>query len=331
MSVFPPPSSTYPSIPLPQISNKAVRNLRRTRKVIVFMALTIVSAFILLVFSLYGYIAWMLGRPNHDIVQNNPQLAIGLPYENVSFLSSKNNTKLKGWFIPSSNVSAKTVIFSHSYAGNREEPWMPIYKIAAALHKKHFNVLMFDYGYADKANNQAFTGGLKESKDLLGAIDFVKQRGAHQVIVWGFSMGAGTTLQTALLTKDISAMILDSTFIATPETMFQNVKQKIDLPEYPSKMLLHYLFPLINGSGFTQIPYQKVLKTAYSMPIFFIHGKEDERSPYTIIQHLAANQSANTASSIWLKNKAKHELVYDMDPKTYFKKTMEFIDKVAIK
>jgi pimeloyl-ACP methyl ester carboxylesterase len=331
MSVFPPPSSTYPSIPLPQINTKAVRNLGRTRKVLIFTALTIVSAFIFTVFALYGYIAWMLGRPNHDALQFNPQLAAGLPYENVSFPSSHSNTKLNGWYIPSLNVSAKTIIFSHSYAGNREEPWMPIYKIAAALNKKHFNVLMFDYAYADKHNNQAFTGGLKESKDLLGAIDFVKLRGAEQVIVWGFSMGAGTTLQTALLTKDISAMILDSTFIATPETMFQNVKQKLDLPEYPSKTLLHYLFPLINGSGFNQIPYQKVLKTAYAMPIFFIHGKEDERSPYTIIKHLAENQSANAASSLWLKSKAKHELVYDTDPKTYFKKTMEFIDKIAIK
>jgi hypothetical protein len=65
--------------------------------------------------------------------------------------------------------------------------------------------------------------------------------------------------------------------------MFQNVKRKLDLPEYPSKMLIHYLFPVINGIGFNQVPYQKVLSTAYSMPIFFIHGKEDERSPPTLL------------------------------------------------
>jgi uncharacterized protein len=93
---------------------------------------------------------------------------------------------------------------------------------------------------------------------------------------------------------------------------------------------LHIMFPMLNGSGFSQIPYQKVLSTAYSMPIFFIHGKEDERSPYEIIQHLADNQSANALSSLWLNSKAKHELVYDTDPKDYFKKTMDFIDKAAL-
>jgi alpha-beta hydrolase superfamily lysophospholipase len=293
-------------------------------------ALIIVSAFTISILGLYGYIAWMLGRPNHDTLQSNPTLAVGLPYENVSFPSLTGKSKLNGWFIHSAEPSIKTIIFSHSYAGNREEPWMPIYKIAAALHKKNFNVLMFDYAYANKANHIAFTGGVNESKDLLGAINYVKQRGATEVVVWGFSMGAGTTLQAALQTKDINAMILDSTFIATPDTMFQNVKRKLDLPEYPSKMLLHIMFPMLNGSGFSQIPYQKVLSTAYSMPIFFIHGKEDERSPYEIIQHLADNQSANALSSLWLNSKAKHELVYDTDPKAYFKKTMDFIDKAAL-
>jgi pimeloyl-ACP methyl ester carboxylesterase len=330
MSVFPPPASTYPPLPLPQLRKRSARQISRNQKVMIITALTIVSAFIISIIGLYGYIAWTLGRPLHDTLQSNPMLAVELPYENVSFPSLTGKSKLNGWFITSAIPSIKTIVFSHSYAGNREEPWMPIYKIAAALHKKNFNVLMFDYAYANKANQIAFTGGVKESKDLLGAIQFVKQRGAKEVVVWGFSMGAGTTLQAALQTKDINAMILDSTFIATPDTMFQNVKRKLDLPEYPSKMLLHLMFPLLNGSGFSQIPYQKVLGTTYSMPIFFIHGKEDERSPYEIIQHLADNQSANALSSLWLNSKAKHELVYDTDPTGYFKKTMDFIDKVAL-
>jgi uncharacterized protein len=330
MSVFPPPSSAYPSMPLPQLRKKSLRQLSRIQKIMLITSLTIVSAFIISIIGLYGYIAWILGRPHHDTLQSNPMQAVNLPYENVSFPSLTGKAKLNGWFIHSAVPSIKTIVFSHSYAGNREEPWMPIYKIAAALHDKNFNVLMFDYAYANKANNIAFTGGVKESKDLLGAINYVKQRGATEVVVWGFSMGAGTTLQAALQTKDINAMILDSTFIATPDTMFQNVKRKLDLPEYPSKMLLHFMFPMLNGSGFSQIPYQKVLSTAYSMPIFFIHGKEDERSPYQIIQHLADNQSANTLSSLWLKSNAKHELVYDTDPKAYFKKTMDFIDTAAL-
>jgi len=325
MSLFPPPSAAYPTLPLPQL-----RHLRRLKKILVVVALIFVCAFIIPIIGFYSYISWMLGHPNHDTLKSNPKLAIGLSYENISFPSLTGKSTLGGWYIPSEEASNKTVVFSHSYAGNREEPWMPIYKIAAALHQKHFNVLMFDYAYANKTNSVAFTGGLNESKDLLGAISYVKQRGAKDVVVWGFSMGAGTTLQAALQTKDINAMILDSTFIATPDTMFQNVKHKVEVPEYPSKWLIHYMFPLINGSGFNQVPYQKVLSTAYSMPIFFIHGKEDERSPYSIIQHLADNQSGNVLSSLWLKPKAKHELVYDTDPKAYFKKTMDFVDKVVL-
>jgi alpha-beta hydrolase superfamily lysophospholipase len=108
------------------------------------------------------------------------------------------------------------------------------------------------------------------------------------------------------------------------------VNQKINLPESASKIMLRWLFPYVNGTGFNEIPYQKVLSTAYTMPIFFIHGQDDERSPYQIIEHLANNQAANAESSLWLKPKARHELIYDIDPRTYFQKTMAFIDKVSL-
>lgn len=330
MSIFPPPSSTYPALPLPQLRTAANIHLRRTRKMLLLLSLIIVSAFIFVALALYGYIAWTLGHPHADALQSNPMLAVGLPYENVSFSSKTGAAPLTGWYIPSAVASAKTIVFSHSYAGNREEPWMPMYKLTEELHNKKYNVLMFDYGYVSSQSKHAFTAGVKESQELLGAIAYSKQRGAKQIIVWGFSMGAGTALQAALQTTDISAMILDSTFVTTPDTMFHNVKKMINLPEAPSKWILRMLFPFVNGVGFDQIPYQKVLTTAYTAPIFFIHGKEDERSPYEIIQHLANNQKANAESELWLKPDAKHELVYDSDPQTYFQKTMDFLDKVSL-
>lgn len=53
-------------------------------------------------------------------------------------------------------------------------------------------------------------------------------------MVWGFSMGAGTALQTGLVSEDIDAMILDSTFLLEPDTLYHNIKQNIDLPRQPS-------------------------------------------------------------------------------------------------
>lgn len=331
MSVFPPPSSTsLPSLPLPQISTNTVRRLLTTKRLLLFVVLLIVSAFITIILSFYGYIAWVLAHPTIDPLKSNPMLSAGLSFETIRFPSKTGKSMLNGWYIPTVSPSTKTIIFSHSYGGNREEPWMPMYKLASELHKREFNIIMFDYGYVKSDNRRVFTAGVKESQDLLGAIAYGKSRSAEEIIVWGFSMGAGTALQTALHTRDISAMILDSTFLATPDNMYHNIAQKISIPKQPSIWILNVIFPLLNGTGFNQVPYHDVLKKAYPMPIFFIHGLEDERSPNAMIQHFAKNQSTNPLSSLWLRAGAPHEQVYDVDPKNYMEKTMNFIAAVSL-
>jgi len=208
---------------------------------------------------------------------------------------------------------------------------MPMYKFATALHNQNYNVLMFDYAYVNPANRLVFTGGVQESKQLLGAVAYSKSHGASETIVWGFSMGAGTALQAALYSPDIQGMILDSTFLTTPATTFHNVKQTIDLPRFPSVDMFRLIFPFINGISFAQIPYEEVMNTLYKMPIFFIHGQQDERAPYHMIVQLAQKQSADPLSSIWLNPQAKHELNYGTSPTTYMAKTMAFLQKVTNK
>src|SRR5690606_28567965 len=133
--------------------------------------------------------------------------------------SRNGESHLEGWFIPGS--SKKTVIFSHGYGGNREELWVPFYTLAKELHKQKYNVIMFDYGYVQPDNNRIVTGGVQESQELLGAVDFVKNKIGGQVYIWGFSMGAGTALQAALDSEnEITGMILDSTFLLNPDTLY---------------------------------------------------------------------------------------------------------------
>lgn len=159
--------------------------------------------------------------------------AKGLAYEDVTFPAKDGSRMMSGWYIPSEGAT-KTIVFSHGYGANREESWVPMYDLAHYAHSLNFNVVMFDYGFAAQGNKDIATGGKKESQQLLGAIDFAKERGAEELVVWGFSMGAGTALQTGLVSEDIDAMILDSTFLLEPDTLYHNIKQNIDLPRQPS-------------------------------------------------------------------------------------------------
>lgn len=303
--------------------------VRRRVKQLLIILLSVLLLFVSLVLGFHAYIAWTLARPHIDPLRSNPALSFGAAYENIQFSSLNDSSTLSGWYIPAESLpdSSKTVVFSHGYGGNREEIWVPLYSLAKELHKQNYNVLMFDYGYVQP--KESVTGGIRESQELLGAVKYAKEHGSGEVYVWGFSMGAGTALQAALQTKDIDGMILDSTFILEPDTLYHNMIQVANLPKFPSQPLVHLFFPLINGVSLNQIPYEKVKEAKYTMPIFFIHSKNDERAPYEMAQEVFRNQPENSGSQLWMLTKDRHELIYKGNKKDYLSLTMGFLNGLS--
>ncbi|NEW08073.1 alpha/beta hydrolase [Paenibacillus sp. SYP-B3998] len=311
--------------PLDQVIAKPL--LRKKR-----LILTIIISFFVLCTSLllafHAYMAWTLARPHIDPLHSNPMQAVGLHYTNVSFPSRNDKSKLDGWFIPGD--SNKTVIFSHGYGGNREELWVPIYSLARELHLQNYNVLMFDYGYVHPGSERLMTGGIQESQELLGAIDYMKQLSDGPIYIWGFSMGAGTALQAALQSgDDISGMILDSTFLLNPDTLYHNMKQHVNVPKFPSLPLVRLFFPLLNGVSLHEIPYNKVTSQSYPMPIFFIHGTDDSKAPYGMVEDVFSKQKDDSDTKLWIIPNGQHELLYRAEPQAYVKRTLNFLKEIA--
>lgn len=308
----------------PQLSLRMIR----FKHIIVALLLSVFFFLGFCFVSLHGYITWVLSNPSVAPLYSNPKLAKGLDYEDISFQSSDGSRRIQGWYIPG-NHSTKTIVFSHGYGANREESWIPMYDLAHYAHRLNFNVIMFDYGFAAQTNKDVATGGKKESRELLGAVELAKQRGATEIVVWGFSMGAGTALQTGLLTKDVDAMILDSTFLLEPDTLYHNIRQNIDLPRHPSLEIMELLFPVLNGTALNQIPYNKVKAEDYPFPILFIHGTEDDKAPYEIAEKLAANQT-NPYSDSWIVKDSHHELIFREHSREYLRRVSAFLSNVPL-
>jgi alpha-beta hydrolase superfamily lysophospholipase len=315
---------SYGDYGFPVLARRAKRRRNVRASVIGFLLALLILASIGVI-ALYSYLAYILARPVVAPLQSNPLLSVQLPYEDITFLSETGGHTLEGWYIPAAAPSAKTIIFSHGYGGNREEIWVPIYQLAQIAHDQGYNALMFDYGYVYNPE-RVVTGGAKESHDLIGAVQYAKERGADEVVVWGFSMGAGTALQAALRTEQINAMILDSTFVLEPDTLYHNLKQYAPkLPREPSLTLLRWLYPIINGSSLSDVLYRDIKSAAFGIPVLMIHGTLDERSPYEIIRGIALNQTAHEASDYWLVPNATHELVYRAQKEEYVSRTTTFL------
>lgn len=300
---------------------------RHSAKKIVSVAAGIALPLLLIgpLLAFHAYLAWHLTKPHIAPLTSNPEQAVHLPYEDVTF--ARGAETLHGWYIPAGNAR-RTVIFSHGYGGNREEVWVPLYDLARSLHERRFNVLMFDYGYVSNPR-LAVTGGIREALELQEAIRFSKDRGADNVYIWGFSMGAGTALQAALGNQDINGMILDSTFVLTPDSLFANVKQAVNLPRYPSLALIQLFSMLFNGYSLSQIPFEQIVTTDFSIPLFLIHGEKDERASYTVAESIFANQKQNAQSELWLLPNGQHELLYNLAKREYVKRALTFLQGIA--
>ncbi|MGF7049366.1 pimeloyl-ACP methyl ester carboxylesterase [Paenibacillus sp. DS2015] len=298
----------------------------RLKHVVIALLLSIVFFLLFCFIALHAYIAWVLSNPTVAPIYSNPELAKSMAYENITFPALDESRMMHGWYIPA-NGSNKTIVFSHGYGANREETWVPMYDLAHYAHRLNYNIIMFDYGFAAEYNKDVATGGKIESQQLLGAIKLAKDKGAESIIVWGFSMGAGTALQAGLQTQDVDAMILDSTFLLEPDTLYHNIKNQIDLPRHPSLEILELLFPALNGTGLSQIPYREVKSKDYPFPTFFIHGTEDEKAPYPIAKKLAANQT-NPLSDVWIVQDSHHELIFREHSREYLRRVSSFLGNV---
>ncbi|MFD1954924.1 alpha/beta hydrolase [Paenibacillus thailandensis] len=322
----------------------AERPLKRSRSWTRWLAAAS-SAMLLLFLAFHAYVAYLLAYPPVAPLSSNPKEALGLDYEDVLFPSASGRTTVSGWYIPAYGgtsegalqtaalggdalASTRTIVFSHGYGANREESWVPMYKLTGLVHNLNYNVLLFDYGYASEAYRAPATGGAEESEQLLAAVEFAKSRGAEQIVVWGFSMGAGTALQTALKTDLIDAMILDSLFLASSDTLYSNISNFLSIPRYPTVPLIEAMMPIWSGTSLGSLPIEQVLKTSYDMPIYIIHGTDDEKASYRTAEWIAEEQ-LNPLSRSWIVTGGKHELVFRVYPDEYMARAAAFLHDVS--
>ncbi|TVX88328.1 alpha/beta hydrolase [Paenibacillus agilis] len=300
----------------------------KLKHILIALLLSAMFTVVVIFLALHGFIAWMFANPQVPPLFANPMTAKGLQYENVTFPARDQHTLVEGWYIPASSTSKKTIILSHGYGANREEYWVPMYDLAHFAQRLGYNVIMFDYGFASTNHKTKATGGRLEKEQLLGAVELAKKRGSEHIVVWGFSMGAGTALQASLISDDIDAMVLDSMFLLEPDTLYHNLQQFVNLPKEPSLNVLRMMFPLLNDTSLQQIPYDEVKAHQYTIPTFFIHGTADTKAPYTIAEQIASNQDPALSSS-WIVDGAHHELIYREDSKTYLRKVAQFLETSA--
>jgi fermentation-respiration switch protein FrsA (DUF1100 family) len=242
----------------------------------------------------------------------------GLAYEEASF-QSRDGLTLRGWFIPAS-LARFTVIFCHGHAGSMDPdvvyvPW---------FSEAGFNVLMFDFRAHGRSEGDRVSMGYLEQQDLLGAIDYLRERSITKVGVLGFSMGGAVGLTTAAQNDAICAVISDGGF-ARLESAILGWWLERGWPRWLALPLARSIV-IVAGRrlGVRLSEADPIRWVAHIAPraVFFIHG---DRDPFVTVADVEALYAkAGEPKALWRVAAADHRRVDRLCPEEYRRRIIDF-------
>lgn len=275
------------------------------------------------------YVTWRLTHPARKPLDMLPEEFGIQETQAFTFPSRESAINLAGWYFSAERNGyqsrSRTLIFAHGYSQNRQEPHLPALSLAARLLTEGYDVLMFDFRNAGESSPSLTTIGLREQKDLLGAIDYARARcPGHTLGIIGFSMGAATALLAGGADERISVIVADSPFYSLREYLQENLPQWTGLPRYPFNWLILTICPILLGANPREVKPYRAVKLA-KKPIFFIHGTGDSTVPAVNSEKLR-ELAIHPKSSLWLVPRAGHVRSYAMASDEYASRVIRFLE-----
>lgn len=318
---------------------------------------------IALLFCFYVEIASVITVNTYgDIVkQHYKKIAKGavlddvLLYPNVGNGTADQIVK-RGQFVHHPNARA-TIIMCHGFSCDHHD----VSVLRHIFDSGIYNVLSFDFrAHGDNvgANDvaQYCTFGKDETNDLRTAIKFITnypdiEIANKPIFIYGFSMGAVVAIETVARYKEsVRGLILDCPFESSEEVVRRGIEDisieffgyKITFPGI--SVLKEYAFhPYVQGVV------KRVLKTvsnldtkdiltdlhpvypiqsiqSISVPILFIHCKNDKKIPLDAVMNLYSK--APGYKRLWITKGRGHFGSYFYRPETYKMVVRAFVDKM---
>ena len=159
---------------------------------------------VLLLAGCYAYVSYAMASgvttPDRSSLDGHPD-EYGLPYEDVTFSprgDEWDDIVLRGWVIEKERLAGPkdelTVILVHGLNSNRTGD--NSLALASRLFGLDFNVLLFDMRGHGESDGVQLSAGYFEKWDVLGAYDYLVQRGVppERIGVLGWSMGGALRL-----------------------------------------------------------------------------------------------------------------------------------------
>ncbi|MGE5249639.1 MAG: alpha/beta hydrolase [Bacteroidota bacterium] len=264
----------------------------------------------------------------------------GLQFEEVRLPARTDGVEIAAWYIPS-RANQRAIILVHGRDNSRTNGFVDHFvEFAGSLQQAGLSVLMIDLRGHGQSADARYTFGIKERRDILGAVDWLESRGyvPGQIGALGYSLGAASVVGAAAEEPDIGAIWIDSAYADVRPVIEGGWRANSGLPQafvYPTEWMTRALY----GYDITASrPVQEIGRIA-PRPIFIAHCKQDALIP---ISHMEQLRAVVPQAGTWVISNCdqhmleqpivpdkynNHALGFNLQPEEYTRRVIAFFNE----
>lgn len=288
--------------------------------------------FVLLLAGLVGYLsvgvyaALTLTRVGDHPQYDNDPGTFGLAFETVTFPARIDGLQIAAWFIPNPE-GEKALVMVHGRDASKQNAISGKFpELAAGIHRMGFAVLMIDLRGHGESEGERYTFGVHERWDLLGAVDFLAERGypPEQIGLLGVSLGGAAVVGAADKEAGLGPLILDSTFADLPALVGANWQKESGLPVFflPG---VYLMWRLLYGFDLQEVKPVDALKRMPARKVLILHSRDDQTVEVGQAYQL---KKAATAAELVLFDGCEHAEIYRDEPGRYWEVVSELLNRL---
>ncbi|MDP3069157.1 MAG: alpha/beta fold hydrolase [Opitutaceae bacterium] len=239
-------------------------------------------------------------------------------HEDVHF-AARDGVTLDGWFVPCADTK-KAVVLLHGYGTTRTQ----MLARAKFFHDHGYAALLYDARGHGKSDGDLVGFGFFETRDLLGALDWLRDRGFTQFGSLGASQGGATIALAATDLREVRWAILESVYPTLTNAVDRRFRRTVLLPAWLAGCAMIPIAEWRLGvSAETISPREAIARLP--CPVFVISGELDTHTLPANARELFDH--AREPKSWWLVPGAAHVDIYGFAKADYEKRLLEFVSK----
>ncbi|NDJ35643.1 MAG: hypothetical protein GYB64_13355 [Chloroflexi bacterium] len=274
--------------------------------------LGIVAAVVMVTFALaWIYSSALLGAPCVGPLDGLDTR--GYPAEAVSFPSREGHT-LRGWYSVGSEHPEIVIIVVPGGAGNT---WAAL-NDAAIFAEAGFSTLIYEHRTCADPDLH-MTTGYREAEDLLGAVDYLRDRdGVDHIGVSGFSVGGTAALLAAPEEPAIEAVIAMGGFASLAHDI-RDPQRDLSVPDRIFREAVASVLSLRLGTPVRHVAPVTTVDEIAPRPLLLVYGEYEMHSGGRLYE------AAGPGSDLWMVPGATHGAYPVVAPEEYSERLSSFM------